>query len=128
VRSAMAMSCSRDRARAHCTRRRWRRASSCTKRCACDIPKTTCRACQCIRCAVCCVLTNAVLIAHVQDGTCNGLQHYAALGGDRFGAKQVVTRRVICVMSCVNRSIWSQTIDRKTCTVVWQRWYARALM
>ncbi|KAI5849215.1 hypothetical protein BZA05DRAFT_402593 [Tricharina praecox] len=24
-----------------------------------------------------------------QDGTCNGLQHYAALGGDREGAKQV---------------------------------------
>jgi DNA-directed RNA polymerase len=24
-----------------------------------------------------------------QDGTCNGLQHYAALGGDRFGARQV---------------------------------------
>src|SRR5438045_236279 len=24
-----------------------------------------------------------------QDGTCNGLQHYAALGGDTWGAKQV---------------------------------------
>ena len=24
-----------------------------------------------------------------QDGTCNGLQHYAALGGDRTGAQQV---------------------------------------
>lgn len=24
-----------------------------------------------------------------QDGTCNGLQHYAALGGDDRGAKQV---------------------------------------
>lgn len=24
-----------------------------------------------------------------QDGTCNGLQHYAALGGDQFGAEQV---------------------------------------
>lgn len=24
-----------------------------------------------------------------QDGTCNGLQHYAALGGDREGAAQV---------------------------------------
>jgi DNA-directed RNA polymerase len=24
-----------------------------------------------------------------QDGTCNGLQHYAALGGDEWGAKQV---------------------------------------
>ncbi|KAI1334867.1 DNA-dependent RNA polymerase [Xylariaceae sp. FL0016] len=24
-----------------------------------------------------------------QDGTCNGLQHYAALGGDRWGAQQV---------------------------------------
>lgn len=24
-----------------------------------------------------------------QDGTCNGLQHYAALGGDAKGAKQV---------------------------------------
>lgn len=24
-----------------------------------------------------------------QDGTCNGLQHYAALGGDAFGAQQV---------------------------------------
>jgi DNA-directed RNA polymerase, mitochondrial len=24
-----------------------------------------------------------------QDGTCNGLQHYAALGGDVIGARQV---------------------------------------
>ncbi len=24
-----------------------------------------------------------------QDGTCNGLQHYAALGGDEWGARQV---------------------------------------
>lgn len=24
-----------------------------------------------------------------QDGSCNGLQHYAALGHDRYGAKQV---------------------------------------
>src|SRR5690606_9496018 len=24
-----------------------------------------------------------------QDGTCNGLQHYAALGGDTWGAQQV---------------------------------------
>lgn len=24
-----------------------------------------------------------------QDGTCNGLQHYAALGGDSVGAQQV---------------------------------------
>ena len=24
-----------------------------------------------------------------QDGTCNGLQHYAALGGDHQGARQV---------------------------------------
>ena len=24
-----------------------------------------------------------------QDGTCNGLQHYAALGGDTAGAQQV---------------------------------------
>jgi DNA-directed RNA polymerase len=24
-----------------------------------------------------------------QDGTCNGLQHYAALGGDQIGAQQV---------------------------------------
>jgi DNA-directed RNA polymerase len=24
-----------------------------------------------------------------QDGTCNGLQHYAALGGDRLGAEAV---------------------------------------
>lgn len=31
-------------------------------------------------------------ISHIpihQDGTCNGLQHYAALGGDALGAKQV---------------------------------------
>ncbi|KAI0435300.1 DNA-directed RNA polymerase [Xylaria sp. FL1042] len=27
-----------------------------------------------------------------QDGTCNGLQHYAALGGDRWGAEQVNLR------------------------------------
>ncbi|KAJ3562544.1 hypothetical protein NPX13_g8531 [Xylaria arbuscula] len=28
-------------------------------------------------------------LAVQQDGTCNGLQHYAALGGDRWGAEQV---------------------------------------
>ncbi|KAJ6789760.1 hypothetical protein PWT90_06781 [Aphanocladium album] len=31
-------------------------------------------------------------VSHIpiqQDGTCNGLQHYAALGGDMWGAKQV---------------------------------------
>ncbi|CAK7207106.1 DNA-directed RNA polymerase [Sporothrix eucalyptigena] len=34
----------------------------------------------------------AQFISHLpvhQDGTCNGLQHYAALGGDTWGAKQV---------------------------------------
>ena len=28
-----------------------------------------------------------------QDGSCNGLQHYAALGRDSYGAKQVRNRR-----------------------------------
>ncbi|KAH8678741.1 hypothetical protein BGZ60DRAFT_370335 [Tricladium varicosporioides] len=52
---------------------------------------------QCL--AACIELRNALespdpsrFISHLpvhQDGTCNGLQHYAALGGDRWGAKQV---------------------------------------
>lgn len=28
-------------------------------------------------------------IAHAQDGSCNGLQHYAALGRDQAGAESV---------------------------------------
>lgn len=49
--------------------------------------------------AACCELTNALdcpdptkFISHLpihQDGTCNGLQHYAALGGDTAGAMHV---------------------------------------
>lgn len=49
--------------------------------------------------AACMELKNALksrdptqFISHLpvhQDGTCNGLQHYAALGGDTWGAKQV---------------------------------------
>lgn len=49
--------------------------------------------------AACVELKNALespdpnkYISHLpihQDGTCNGLQHYAALGGDSWGAKQV---------------------------------------
>lgn len=52
---------------------------------------------QCL--AACVEITNALrspnpeeFISHLpvqQDGTCNGLQHYAALGGDRTGAEQV---------------------------------------
>jgi DNA-directed RNA polymerase len=52
---------------------------------------------QCL--AACCELKNALdspdptrFVSHLpihQDGTCNGLQHYAALGGDEWGAKQV---------------------------------------
>ncbi|RKF83818.1 DNA-directed RNA polymerase, mitochondrial [Golovinomyces cichoracearum] len=52
---------------------------------------------QCL--AACIELKNALdctdpkkYISHLpihQDGTCNGLQHYAALGGDTWGAKQV---------------------------------------
>lgn len=52
---------------------------------------------QCL--AACIELTSALrspnpeeYISHIpvqQDGTCNGLQHYAALGGDRNGAEQV---------------------------------------
>ena len=52
---------------------------------------------QCL--ATCIELTNALdcqdptkYVSHLpvhQDGTCNGLQHYAALGGDAIGAKQV---------------------------------------
>jgi DNA-directed RNA polymerase len=49
--------------------------------------------------AACCELRNAMLlsdpteyVSHLpihQDGSCNGLQHYAALGGDKVGAQQV---------------------------------------
>ncbi|KAJ5952609.1 uncharacterized protein N7479_011022 [Penicillium vulpinum] len=49
--------------------------------------------------AACCELRNALqlsdpteYVSHLpvhQDGSCNGLQHYAALGGDRVGAQQV---------------------------------------
>jgi DNA-directed RNA polymerase len=49
--------------------------------------------------AACFELTNALdspdpekYVSHLpmqQDGTCNGLQHYAALGGDEVGARQV---------------------------------------
>lgn len=52
---------------------------------------------QCL--AACIELKNALesqdpekYVSHLpihQDGTCNGLQHYAALGGDTWGAKQV---------------------------------------
>ncbi|SZF03459.1 unnamed protein product [Blumeria hordei] len=52
---------------------------------------------QCL--AACIELKNALespdptkFVSHLpvhQDGTCNGLQHYAALGGDTWGAKQV---------------------------------------
>lgn len=52
------------------------------------------------QCLACCIeLKNALdspdptrYVSHLpihQDGTCNGLQHYAALGGDRAGASQV---------------------------------------
>jgi len=49
--------------------------------------------------AACYELTQALdspdptkFVSHIpiqQDGTCNGLQHYAALGGDKIGARQV---------------------------------------
>lgn len=52
---------------------------------------------QCL--AACCELRNALQLADPteymsrlpihQDGSCNGLQHYAALGGDKAGAEQV---------------------------------------
>ncbi|RAL14983.1 DNA-directed RNA polymerase [Aspergillus homomorphus CBS 101889] len=52
---------------------------------------------QCL--AACCELRNALQLADPtqylsrlpihQDGSCNGLQHYAALGGDKVGAQQV---------------------------------------
>jgi len=52
---------------------------------------------QCL--AACIEIKNAIesgdpakFVSHLpvhQDGTCNGLQHYAALGGDAWGAKQV---------------------------------------
>ncbi|KAF2180077.1 DNA/RNA polymerase [Zopfia rhizophila CBS 207.26] len=52
------------------------------------------------QCLACCIeLKNALdspdptrFVSHLpihQDGTCNGLQHYAALGGDKAGASQV---------------------------------------
>lgn len=43
-----------------------------------------------------------------QDGTCNGLQHYAALGGDKHGAAQVnldVTERPSDVYTYVARML-----------------------
>ncbi|PLB51062.1 putative mitochondrial DNA-directed RNA polymerase [Aspergillus steynii IBT 23096] len=52
---------------------------------------------QCL--AACCELRNALQLSDPteylsrlpihQDGSCNGLQHYAALGGDKVGAQQV---------------------------------------
>lgn len=52
---------------------------------------------QCL--AACCELRNALQLPNPadyasrlpihQDGSCNGLQHYAALGGDKIGAQQV---------------------------------------
>ncbi|KAJ5159802.1 uncharacterized protein N7482_006806 [Penicillium canariense] len=52
---------------------------------------------QCL--AACCELRNALALPDPteyasrlpihQDGSCNGLQHYAALGGDKIGAQQV---------------------------------------
>ncbi|KAK1142727.1 DNA-directed RNA polymerase [Aspergillus melleus] len=52
---------------------------------------------QCL--AACCELRNALQLSDPtkylsrlpihQDGSCNGLQHYAALGGDKIGAQQV---------------------------------------
>ncbi|KAL4932913.1 DNA-directed RNA polymerase [Aspergillus undulatus] len=52
---------------------------------------------QCL--AACCELRNALQLSNPaeyasrlpihQDGSCNGLQHYAALGGDKAGAEQV---------------------------------------
>ncbi|OJJ97066.1 hypothetical protein ASPACDRAFT_123789 [Aspergillus aculeatus ATCC 16872] len=52
---------------------------------------------QCL--AACCELRNALKLSDPtqylsrlpihQDGSCNGLQHYAALGGDKVGAQQV---------------------------------------
>ncbi|KAG5984378.1 hypothetical protein E4U55_005053 [Claviceps digitariae] len=49
-----------------------------------------------------------------QDGTCNGLQHYAALGGDTWGARQVNLEpgeRPADVYSAV-ASLVNQAIDR----------------
>ncbi len=46
-----------------------------------------------------------------QDGTCNGLQHYAALGGDTVGAQQVnlaVTDRPSDVYSYVANMVEKQ--------------------
>jgi DNA-directed RNA polymerase len=43
-----------------------------------------------------------------QDGTCNGLQHYAALGGDGVGAKQVnldITDRPSDVYTYVSKMV-----------------------
>ncbi|KAF8335860.1 uncharacterized protein EI90DRAFT_2992928 [Cantharellus anzutake] len=49
-----------------------------------------------------------------QDGTCNGLQHYAALGGDKVGAQQVnlaVTDRPSDVYSYVANMVEKQIDD-----------------
>lgn len=53
-----------------------------------------------------------------QDGTCNGLQHYAALGGDLKGALQVnldVGDRPADVYSGV-ASMANEVIDRESLT------------
>ena len=43
-----------------------------------------------VRTAQCTHSTSTQSIIHsIQDGSCNGLQHYAALGQDQLGAEQV---------------------------------------
>ena len=44
--------------------------------------------CVCV-CVYVCVYSIEQFVPMPQDGSCNGLQHYAALGRDGLGAKQV---------------------------------------
>ncbi|KUJ16230.1 DNA/RNA polymerase [Mollisia scopiformis] len=79
---------------------------------------------QCL--AACIELNNALsspdpsrFVSHLpvhQDGTCNGLQHYAALGGDLWGAKQVNLEpgdRPADVYTAVAELVKAQIADEK---------------
>ena len=57
-----------------------------------DEPWQTLAACMEVEAALRCAEGTANYISHLpihQDGSCNGLQHYAALGRDQVGAESV---------------------------------------
>ena len=54
-----------------------------------------------------------------QDGSCNGLQHYAALGQDSYGAKQVNLMPADRPQD-VYEEVWSQPFNLFSKKRVWQ--------